>query len=77
VTGREPALGLQLTNNGTPQVTFTLTSNAFVAKSQTVTAKGGKKSTVSWPVDEWGYYDVVVTANTGTGYRYRFAGRVE
>ena len=53
-----------------------LTSNDFVTK--TVTRRGPRRAaaTVAWPVDEWGYYDVVVTANTGDGFRYRFAGRV-
>jgi len=30
-----------------------------------------------WPLDEWGYYDVVVTADGVPGFRYRFAGRAE
>ncbi|AMM21367.1 phospholipase C, phosphocholine-specific [Frondihabitans sp. PAMC 28766] len=77
VTGRKPSLRLALANGGTPQVTYTLTANDFITKTQTVTVRGGRATDVDWPVDEWGYYDVIVTANTGTGFRYRFAGRVE
>lgn len=76
VAGRAPSLELALSNGGAPAVTFTLTSNDFITRSKTVTVRGGTTSNVSWPVDEWGYYDVIVTANTGTGFRYRFAGRV-
>jgi len=38
---------------------------------------GRHSDAVRWPLDAWGYYDVVVTADDGTGFRYRFAGRVE
>lgn len=77
VSGRKPALHLTLSNGGSPQVTYTVTANDFVTRSESVMVRGGRTTTVSWPLDEWGYYDVVVTANTGTGFRYRFAGRVE
>jgi phospholipase C len=76
VTGAKPSLRLTLSNGGAPAVTFTLTSNDFVTKTQSVTVRGDKTTNVTWPVDAWGYYDVIVTANTGTGFRYRFAGRV-
>jgi phospholipase C len=31
---------------------------------------------VSWPTDRYGYYDVVITANTPDGFRRRYAGRI-
>lgn len=71
------ALRLTLSNGGSPAVRYELVANDFVTASQEVTVAGGKSQTISWPLDQWGYYDVVVTANTGTGFRYRFAGRVE
>ena len=32
--------------------------------------------TISWPTDQYGYYDVVITANTSDGFRRRYAGRI-
>jgi phospholipase C len=37
--------------------------------------KPGRRTTVKWPLDRWGYYDVIVEAPGG--FRHRFAGRVE
>ena len=31
---------------------------------------------VAWPVNEYGYYDVIVTADTSDGFAYRYAGRI-
>jgi phospholipase C len=36
----------------------------------------GGSITISWPTDQYGYYDVVITANTADGFRRRYAGRV-
>ena len=37
---------------------------------------GAKDSTaVTWPVDVDGYYDVIITADTGDGFSRRYAGR--
>jgi phospholipase C len=33
-------------------------------------------STVSWPVNSDGYYDVIITANTTDGFTRRYAGRI-
>lgn len=30
----------------------------------------------SWPTSDYGYYDVVVTADTTDGFTYRYAGRI-
>lgn len=74
VLGRTPGLKLSLGNPSRGPVTFTLTAHDFVTKTQTVDVVAGGSSSVTWPVDQWGYYDVVVTALGG--FRYRFAGRV-
>jgi hypothetical protein len=29
-----------------------------------------------WPTDQDGYYDVVISTNTGDGFRRRYAGRI-
>ncbi|HEY0258683.1 MAG TPA: phospholipase C, phosphocholine-specific [Lacisediminihabitans sp.] len=75
-TGAKPALRLILTNDGDRTVRFELIANDFVDHRDEAYVTSGS-ATVDWPVDEWGYYDVIVTANTGTGFRYRFAGRIE
>ena len=75
LTGAARGLGLVLGNPGAAPVTFTLTANDFATLTSTVTvAPGGTATTTVWPVDTWGYYDVVVTAPGP--FRYRFAGRV-
>jgi phospholipase C len=38
--------------------------------------KSGSARTVKWPTDQYGYYDVVITASTAGGFRRRYAGRV-
>jgi phospholipase C len=72
-----PALQVVLENDGHAEVRFDLSSNDFVEHTDTAHVHGTGRETVRWPLDPWGYYDVVVTANTGTGFRYRFAGRVD
>ncbi|MBL7490248.1 phospholipase C, phosphocholine-specific [Frankia sp. AgB1.9] len=74
VLGRTPGLKLALGNPSRGPLAFTLAANDFVTKTQTVTVNAGASTTVTWPVDQWGYYDVVVTSIGG--FRYRFAGRV-
>lgn len=76
-TGRDAGLLLRLGNGGRKPVRFTLVSNDFVEHHETVVLAGRHSDAVRWPLDAWGYYDVVVTADDGTGFRYRFAGRVE
>jgi phospholipase C len=67
---------LTLASDGTQAVTYTLTPNDYKGKTRTVTVKQGSPRTVSWPTDAYGYYDVVITANTTDGFRRRYAGRV-
>ena len=70
------SLTLTLSNDGDAPVRYTLVANDFVTAGQDAVVAGHASQSVSWPLDEWGYYDVIVTAHTGTGFRYRFAGRV-
>jgi phospholipase C len=74
VDGR-PLLRITLGNAGSPSVKYTLTANDFITRVRHETVKPGRTTTVDWPVDRWGYYDVVVTA--GDGFRHRYAGRVQ
>jgi phospholipase C len=38
--------------------------------------KAGGSATISWPTDQYGYYDVVITASTSDRFRRRYAGRI-
>jgi phospholipase C len=69
-------LRLHLSNAGRTQVRFTCADQHWGHASRTVYVDHGKMVTVDWPTTD-GNYDVVVTANTGTGFSYRFAGRIE
>jgi phospholipase C len=69
-------LTLRLSNAGATEVRFTLTSNDFGAPSSTRYVKRNHPVSIAWPLHD-GWYDVTVTANTGTGFSYRFAGRIE
>jgi phospholipase C len=67
---------LRLGNEGQQEVLYTLTPNDYDGHTQTVTVEQGRHKTISWPTDQYGYYDVVITANTSDGFRRRYAGRV-
>jgi phospholipase C len=67
---------LTLANEGQGSIAYTLTPNDYEGHTQTATVKAGSSTTVSWPTDQYGYYDVVITANTPDGYRRRYAGRI-
>jgi phospholipase C len=73
---RPGAVELRLGNHGETDVTYTLTPNDYEGSTRTVTVKGGNEKTVRWPVSRDGYYDVVITAGTGDGFRRRCAGRI-
>jgi phospholipase C len=53
-----------------------LTPHDYEGTAQTVGVNGGGSSTVSWPTDDHGYYDVIITANTSDGFSRRYAGRL-
>ncbi len=67
---------LTLANDGQATVVYTVTRNDYEGRNQQVTVPGGRSRTVSWPVSQDGYYDVVITASTGDGFRRRYAGRL-
>jgi phospholipase C len=74
--GGANTLELTLANEGHQPVVYTLTPNDYEGRTQTVTVKSGGVRTVKWPTDQYGYYDVVITASTADGFRRRYAGRI-
>mgnify|MGYP001399084617 CR=1 FL=1 len=74
--GGSAKLELELANEGHQEIVYTLTPNDYEGYAQTVKVGSGGSRTVSWPTDRYGYYDVVITANTGDGFRRRYAGRL-
>ena len=75
-SGQAKAVEITLANQGQKQIVYTLTPNDYEGRTQTVTVSLGSPKTISWPADQYGYYDVVITANTADGFRRRYAGRV-
>jgi phospholipase C len=75
-TARAKVLMLTLANEGQQEIRYTLTPNDYEGRIQTVTVQSGRPRTIDWPADPFGYYDVVITANTPDGFRRRYAGRI-
>jgi len=75
-SGPAKTVELTLANEGHEAILYTLTPNDYEGRAQTFTVKLGSPETVSWPADQYGYYDVVITADTADGFRRRYAGRV-
>ncbi|MFC4242974.1 alkaline phosphatase family protein [Gryllotalpicola reticulitermitis] len=75
VAGSTPTVEIALHNDGLQQVEYTLTANDYVGGTQTIWVAPGQTKTVTWPTSE-GYYDVALAADTGTGWKHRYAGRV-
>jgi phospholipase C len=67
---------LTLANQGGEGILYTLTPNDYEGSTQTVTVQPSSSTTISWPTNQYGYYDVVITANTSDGFRRRYAGRI-
>jgi phospholipase C len=67
---------LTLADEGQQEIVYTLTPNDYEGSTLTVTVTLGSPRTISWPTDPWGYYDVVITANTADGFLRRYAGRI-
>jgi len=67
---------LTLANEGQEAIIYTLTPNDYQGRTQPVTVKARSSTTISWPTDQYGYYDVAITAGTSDGFRRRYAGRV-
>src|ERR1700691_2728816 len=74
--GATAKVELTLANEGRQAIVYTLTPNDYEGSTRTVTVKSGAATTVSWPTNQYGYYDVVITANTTDGFRRRYAGRI-
>ena len=69
-------LRLTLANQGSGEITYTVIPNDYAGSTKTVTVKARGQKTVSSPTDQYGYYDVVITTNSGDGFRRRYAGRI-
>jgi phospholipase C len=69
-------VSLTLGNQGGVAITYTLTANDYSGTTQTATVAAGGATTISWPTDDNGYYDVIITANTTDGFLRRYAGRI-
>ncbi|KRC50697.1 hypothetical protein ASE16_06755 [Leifsonia sp. Root227] len=75
VTGGEPVLGIALHNDGLEAVHYGLAANDFAGGTRSVWVHPGKAEKVTWPTTD-GCYDVIITADTGSGWQHRYAGRV-
>ncbi len=75
VGGAHGEVRLTLHNDGTQAVRYSLTANDYLGGSRTRTVAAGRSTVVTWPTHE-GYYDVIITADSGTGWTQRYAGRV-
>jgi phospholipase C len=75
-SGPASAVEITLASQGQKEIVYTLAPNDYEGRTQTVTVSLGSPTTISWPADQYGYYDVVITANTADGFRRRYAGRV-
>src|SRR5580693_8275331 len=75
-SGPAKAVEITLANQGQKEIVYTLARNDYKGRTQTVTVSLGSPKTISWPTDQYGYYDVVITANTADGFRRRYAGRI-
>ncbi|MGD0066438.1 MAG: phospholipase C, phosphocholine-specific [Streptosporangiaceae bacterium] len=73
---RAKTLGLTLANQGSGPITYTVARNDYEGSTRTVTVRAGGSKSVSWPTDHYGYYDVVITADTADTFRRRYAGRI-
>jgi phospholipase C len=75
VKGVIPRVSITLENDGREPVRYQLVANDYLGGTQIVHVKGGESTEVDWPTQD-GYYDVIVTADTGNGWTQRYAGRV-
>jgi phospholipase C len=73
--GGEGKVKITLHNDGGQPLRYELTGHDFLDDTQVVHLAPGKHQVVPWPTRS-GYYDVVITADTGTGWTQRYAGRV-
>ncbi|NNC11752.1 DUF756 domain-containing protein [Planctomonas sp. JC2975] len=73
--GSNPTVQLALHNDGLQQVRYIVTANDYDGGTKALWVLPGKTTELSWPTSD-GYYDVVITADTGTGWKHRYAGRI-
>jgi phospholipase C len=73
--GADAKVAITLQNDGHEPVRYKLAANDYVGDTQIVHVKGGQSAEVAWPTQD-GYYDVIITADTGNGWTQRYAGRV-
>jgi phospholipase C len=71
------SLTITLGNAGQQPVTYTLSPNDYAGTVQTVAVSYNGSTTVGWPVNANGYYDVIIKADTADGYTRRYAGRIQ
>ena len=75
VNGSDAKVKLTLSNDGMQSLRYALTANDYLGGVQAYHVPGGGSTVVEWPTEE-GYYDVIITADSGTGWTQRYAGRV-
>lgn len=75
VAGPDAVVRITLHDDGLEPVHYVLAANDYAGGTSSVWIEPGASQTVDWPTSE-GYYDVVITADTGTGWEHRYAGRV-
>jgi phospholipase C len=77
VLGATPTLKITLANDGLQPLQFTLAPHDYEGTEQDLFLEGGQSQTMAWPTDEFGFYDVIVTDSSDTGFRHRYAGRIQ
>jgi phospholipase C len=75
VKGAAAKVEITLDNDGREPVRYQLVANDFAGGTQVVHVAGGATTEIDWPTQD-GYYDVIITADTGNGWSQRYAGRV-
>jgi phospholipase C len=73
--GQDATVRITLHDDGLEPVHYVLTANDYAGGTKSIWIAPGASQVVDWPTSE-GYYDVVITADTGTGWEHRYAGRV-
>ncbi|HEY3906400.1 MAG TPA: phospholipase C, phosphocholine-specific [Streptosporangiaceae bacterium] len=74
--GHKGILVLTLENDGHEPVTYSLTPGDYSGQPQAIGVARGGKQAVDWPTNADGYYDVIITADSGDGFLRRYAGRI-